>query len=53
MDAPRKLYDIVAKQVSGKAKRGDKRLDQTRALVEQYGSVIDPANRSIIAERMT
>jgi hypothetical protein len=48
------FYNIVAKQTaSGQAKRGDRRLEQTRILIDQNASVIDPSYLAVIEERMT
>jgi hypothetical protein len=48
------FYNLVAKQTaSGQAQRGDRRLEQTRLLVEQYASVIHPDDLAIIEQRMT
>ena len=56
MSAPgqNRIYDLVTKHTpSGQAKRGDQKLEQTRRLVEQYGSLIHPDDRAIISERIT
>ena len=49
-----RMLSYVAKQSPGEqVKRGDKRLDEARALIVENHLVIDPSDFQVIEERIT
>ena len=49
-----RMLSYVAKQSPGEqAKRGDKRLDEARALIVENHLVIEPSDFQVIEERIT